>query len=203
MQKLLILIALFFASACSIETENSQFVLHLPTGIVQYERTAPEGYSGVDTIHVFPDTILIVSGGNDNMYFVFQAGKGSDISGIFFVYEHGGMYSVPLEVLDPMGILNININVIEFDAHELSQIVSVWVHEGDTYFVRIDQLLPDGNVKEAFVTEYLGVPWDGDPPLEISDNNLFLHYMLDDGSGHERAKIVYKDGGIKIKKLRL
>lgn len=198
-----LLILLLLIVSCISAKDKMIYILHLPDRNIEYEGNIVENRSAADTIHIYPDTMLSVSSNKEEKCLLIKAGKGSNISGIFYLHFSQNNYEVLQQFLDPYTVFDIDISFHDIDKELPPEVVSLWTHEGDTYYIRIDQVNENCQVENIFTSKDLGVPWiEGGRQMYVQNDSLIFLYMLEDGSAHEKALLTYDSGKLDFRVIQ-
>lgn len=184
--------------------EKMLYIFYLDTQKIEVEGEVIKTRSEKDTLYIFPDTVYALFSGSSGALNLVKSGINSNVTGIFYLYHSEGKYKVIAQEVDPYTVFDTQIYFYDIDHQEPKEVVSIWYHEGDIYYVRIDQIFENTKVKNLYISKDLGVPTiENGQIMTIKNDTLYFLYMLDDGSAHEKAFIKCDSiGGLNLQVIQ-
>lgn len=205
MKTILTLIVLFsIVEAYSQENKSSFYKFFTSSDTFFCKGEFIKGYNDSKVINVYADTTITLLCNDKKEIVVFTAGKRSDINGLFYFIKNKKEFNLLLQHTDSLSIFNIEVYIKDIDNQTPKEIVATWNHEGDVFFITVDQITETDEINNIFKSKDLGVPWIRDSQILYTRNDsLFFLYMLNDGSAHIEAQLKYDPKGeLKMEEIK-
>ena len=154
-----LLVLFLLLVGCVSAKDEMTYIIHLSDREIDYKSEIIENRSAADTIHIYSDTLYTVYSNEEQKCFLIQAGSGSNISGIVYLFFSKNKYEVLKQSFDPYTIFNIDISFHDINKKPPKEVVTLWTHEGDTYYITVDQVTENFQINNIFTAKDLGVPW--------------------------------------------
>jgi len=197
----MIIIFLFSVITCSNTLSKTEFIFYFPNEIITCVRNNIDSTGGVSKFQIIPDSIYTLSEQNEKHLLLVTAGTGSNITGLFYLLREGNSYELVHQIIDPLTIFNLEVYFYDITEDCKEEIVTLWIHEGDTYFITVDRIFDD-TVINLFRSADLSVPWNGKEIISSCNDTLYFYCQNPNGDGHKKIKLKFnKSGNLELEKV--
>jgi len=198
------LICIFAALNCDFSKDKMLYIFYFNNKQIETNGKVIKTFSAEDTLHIYSDTVYTLAADSTGELYLISTGANSNITGIFYLCKSNNRYKVISQAVDPYTVFDIKIYFHNLDHKEPKEIISIWNHEGDIYYIKIDKIIGNKKVQNLYTSKDLGVPTlENGQIMTIEKDTLLFLYMLDDGTAHEKAFIKYEaDGNLSLQVIQ-